>query len=234
MKSRSVNVTMLQSYYARSYLGGSLALRKRLEHTHGGKRPNSQKLPLLRSLFKIDGGASKTAHQMKVHATKPENLQYHMYTITHTHAMAYTQIKSDGLMHVWSPGFLLCRPFCPPAHRDPLCLCLPNAGIKDLCHHAWVLFFILMIYLFIIYEYSVAIFRHTRRGHQISLQLAVSHHVVGGLWTQEEQSVLLTAEPSLQAWFSFPTRRHDEGLADLALTMQTSLCAGIKGICHLI
>jgi hypothetical protein len=25
---------------------------------------------------------------------------------------------------------------------------------------------------------SVAVFRHTRRGHQISLQMVVSHHVV--------------------------------------------------------
>jgi hypothetical protein len=29
-------------------------------------------------------------------------------------------------------------------------------------------------------EYTVAVFRHTRRGHQISLQMVVSHHVVAG------------------------------------------------------
>jgi hypothetical protein len=34
------------------------------------------------------------------------------------------------------------------------------------------------IYLFIIYKYTVAVFRHTRRGHQISLQMVVSHCVV--------------------------------------------------------
>jgi len=38
----------------------------------------------------------------------------------------------------------------------------------------------LKIYLFIIYKYTVAVFRHTRRGHQISLQMVVSHHVVAG------------------------------------------------------
>jgi hypothetical protein len=27
-------------------------------------------------------------------------------------------------------------------------------------------------------EYTVAVFRHTRRGHQIPLQMVVSHHVV--------------------------------------------------------
>jgi hypothetical protein len=33
---------------------------------------------------------------------------------------------------------------------------------------------------FIICKYTVAVFRHSRRGHQISLQMAVSHHVVVG------------------------------------------------------
>jgi hypothetical protein len=38
----------------------------------------------------------------------------------------------------------------------------------------------LFIYLFIIYKYTVAVFRHTRRGHQISLQMVLSYHVVAG------------------------------------------------------
>jgi hypothetical protein len=29
-----------------------------------------------------------------------------------------------------------------------------------------------------IYEYTVAVFRHSRRGHRIQLQVVVSHHVV--------------------------------------------------------
>jgi hypothetical protein len=38
----------------------------------------------------------------------------------------------------------------------------------------------LKIYLFIfMYEYTVAIFSHTRRGHQIPLQMVVSYHVAG-------------------------------------------------------
>jgi len=53
--------------------------------------------------------------------------------------------------------------------------CRPS-GVKD--HHY---FFFLKIYLFIIYKYTVAVFRHTRRGHQISLQMVVSHHVVAGI-----------------------------------------------------
>jgi hypothetical protein len=35
--------------------------------------------------------------------------------------------------------------------------------------------------LFITYKYTVAVFRHTRRGRQISLQMVVSHHVVAGI-----------------------------------------------------
>jgi hypothetical protein len=42
-------------------------------------------------------------------------------------------------------------------------------------------FFFFKIYLFIICKYTVAIFRHTRRGHQFSLQVVVSHHVVAGI-----------------------------------------------------
>ena len=42
----------------------------------------------------------------------------------------------------------------------------------------------LLIYFFI-YEYSVAVSRHIRRGHQILLQMVVSHCVVSGNWTQK-------------------------------------------------
>jgi hypothetical protein len=35
-------------------------------------------------------------------------------------------------------------------------------------------------YLFYVYEYIVAVFRHTRRGPQIPLQMVVSHYVVAG------------------------------------------------------
>jgi hypothetical protein len=38
--------------------------------------------------------------------------------------------------------------------------------------------FLRFIYYF---KYTVAVFRHTRRGHQISLWMVVSHHVVVGI-----------------------------------------------------
>jgi hypothetical protein len=37
----------------------------------------------------------------------------------------------------------------------------------------------------IIWKYTVAVLRHTRRGHQISLRMVVSLHVVAGIWTQD-------------------------------------------------
>jgi hypothetical protein len=39
----------------------------------------------------------------------------------------------------------------------------------------------LKIYLFIICKYIVAVLRHPRKERQISLQMAVSHHVVAGI-----------------------------------------------------
>jgi hypothetical protein len=37
------------------------------------------------------------------------------------------------------------------------------------------------MYLFTICKYTVAVFRYPRRGHQISLWMVVSHHVVAGI-----------------------------------------------------
>jgi hypothetical protein len=45
--------------------------------------------------------------------------------------------------------------------------------------------FFFKTYLFHVYEYAVAVFRHTRRGHQIPLQMVMSHQVVARNWTQD-------------------------------------------------
>jgi hypothetical protein len=44
-----------------------------------------------------------------------------------------------------------------------------------------LLFFKKKMYLFIICKYTIAVFRHSRRGHQISLRMVVSHHVIAGI-----------------------------------------------------
>ena len=56
----------------------------------------------------------------------------------------------------------------------------------------------------IICNYAVAVFRHTRRGHQISLQMVVSHHVVAGIWTQD----LWKKVSALNRWAISPARTH--------------------------
>jgi hypothetical protein len=54
------------------------------------------------------------------------------------------------------------------------------------CPHGHFLVEFFFLDLFIIYrymyicKYTVAVFRHSRRGSQISLQMVVSHHVVAG------------------------------------------------------
>jgi hypothetical protein len=42
-------------------------------------------------------------------------------------------------------------------------------------------FFLKKDLFIIISKHTVAVFRYTRRGHQISLQMVVSHHVVAGI-----------------------------------------------------
>jgi hypothetical protein len=72
-------------------------------------------------------------------------------------------------------------------------------SLADTIIHMQIIF--LKIYLFIICKYTVAVFRHSRRGRQILLQMVVSHHVVAGIWTpdlRKSSRVLLPTEPSHQ------------------------------------
>jgi hypothetical protein len=75
---------------------------------------------------------------------------------------------------------------------------------KLLDFFCFYLFFLKKIYLLTICKYTVAVFRHSRRGSQISLQMVVSHHVVAGIWTPDLRKsswVLLPTEPSHQSSF---------------------------------
>jgi hypothetical protein len=61
-------------------------------------------------------------------------------------------------------------------------LCIALAVLElTICFLKGIFFLsFLSSYLVIICKYTVAVFRHTRRGRQISLQMVVSHHVVAG------------------------------------------------------
>jgi hypothetical protein len=91
----------------------------------------------------------------------------------------------------WLSWNSFCRSGQPQTQKST-CLCLLSAGIKGLCHHrpAYSFFFLTFLFLFffkdlyiVICKYTVAVFRQPRRGHQISLWIVVSHHVVAGIWT---------------------------------------------------
>jgi hypothetical protein len=60
-------------------------------------------------------------------------------------------------------------------------MCRPGTGQKGTWPLESFFFFKDFIYLLIICKYTVAVFRHTRRERQISLQMVVSHHVVAGI-----------------------------------------------------
>jgi hypothetical protein len=83
-------------------------------------------------------------------------------------------------------------------HQAPASFCVPTADKVYRWGHtnnwflavlevAWSFPFFKkrFIYLFIVYKYTIAVFRHSRRGHQISLRMVVSHHVVAGIWTRD-------------------------------------------------
>jgi 26S proteasome regulatory subunit N6 len=74
--------------------------------------------------------------------------------------------------------------YCPPKLQATLDM---QSGKGPAVHKTCFLtahlifFFFLKIYLFIICKYTVAVLRHSRRGHQILLQVVVSHYVVAGV-----------------------------------------------------
>jgi hypothetical protein len=81
----------------------------------------------------------------------------------------------------------------------------------QLYSHISFFFFFFKDLFIIICKYTVVVFRHSRGGSQISLQMVVSHHVVAGIWTLnlwKSSRVLLPTEPSHQpyshiSWASF-------------------------------
>jgi hypothetical protein len=68
--------------------------------------------------------------------------------------------------------------FMAVPHRWEICSPISNVSKRDTENE---LFFLLKNYLFYVYESAATIFRHTRRRHQIPLQMVVSHHVVAGI-----------------------------------------------------
>ena len=82
----------------------------------------------------------------------------------------------------------------------------PTTGCSHLQRRCLIYSDFLKKDLFIICKYTVAVLRYSRRAHQISLRMVCEPPC--GCWelnsgSLEEQSVLLTTEPSLQPLFRF-------------------------------
>jgi hypothetical protein len=65
--------------------------------------------------------------------------------------------------------------------------------------------FFFKVYLFHSYEYTVAVFIHTRIGHLIAIQMVVSHLVVAGnltqdLWKSKQSSLQLSYLSITSLW----------------------------------
>ena len=72
------------------------------------------------------------------------------------------------------------------------------------------LFFFYFKDLFIVCEYTVAVFRQARRRCQISLRVVVSHHMVAGIWTQDLQKSSQCSSPL--SHFSSPNSEYSISL----------------------
>jgi hypothetical protein len=77
-------------------------------------------------------------------------------------------------------GLLICN---PPLFPQPvsIVLWLVLFCIVFVFVFCFLVFWVFFKDLFIICKYTVAVFRHTRRGSQFLLQMVVSHHVVAGI-----------------------------------------------------
>jgi hypothetical protein len=83
----------------------------------------------------------------------------------------------------------LVLPFCGEIWQSNLGSAFPHKSFKPQGHLAipekyflfFSFFFFFKIYLLVICKYTVAVFRHSGRGSQISLRMVVSHHVVAGI-----------------------------------------------------
>jgi hypothetical protein len=103
----------------------------------------------------------------------------------------------------WLVGFLSCSSCVPSFSLESWQCSFSFFPVPSPCKSSpshWPLaFFFLKIYLFHVCEYTVAVFRHTRRGHWIPI--TDGHELPCGFlelnsWPLEEQSVLLTSHLS--------------------------------------
>ena len=81
--------------------------------------------------------------------------------------------------HIWPSLYIDQYQFANLAHQK--CFTLSLLIDAQIRLGGSNIFFLKIYLLLIICKYTVAVFRHFRRGSQISLRMVVSHHVVAGI-----------------------------------------------------
>ena len=128
-----------------------------------------------------------------LHTCSHTHAQTHMLSHTCSHRLRLTHTHKHKHAHtlyldIWSlvgDSVFLCHGFeCMQVFLS-VCVSLHRGQAQRSTSSADLNLSTLFFYLFYLYEYTVMVFRHTRRGHQIPLQMVVSHHVVAGIWTQD-------------------------------------------------
>jgi hypothetical protein len=103
-------------------------------------------------------------------------------TVRQTDRHVYETVPDIGLRFFAFPSCPISLTFSSTKITDSLIECLYRVS-HTIGYEKLFFFFIFIfraLFTFYLYEYTAAVFRHTRRGHQIPLQMAVSHHVVAG------------------------------------------------------
>jgi hypothetical protein len=101
-------------------------------------------------------------------------------------------LKSRPEGHIRDQEFYHPLPPTPGARSCVLTFCFQDLSLHaftnvrtsegyGMLHPPTFIIFLKDVFIyFYVCEYTVAVFRHTRRGHQIPLQMVVSYHMVAG------------------------------------------------------
>ena len=109
--------------------------------------------------------------------------------------MQFPQGPTEGARHTGAAIIGGCELLVLGTKSGPNCWAIspaPNSILVCSWDLLWGLMLVSFCFVFfkdllliIICKYTLAVFRHTRRGRQIPLQMVVSHHVVAGIGTQD-------------------------------------------------
>jgi hypothetical protein len=121
------------------------------------------------------------------------------HTHTHTHKEQCSFFKD---LFMYLSTHCSCTDGCEPSSGCWELNLEPLLAAFNPAHSIWPCSLRLKDLFIIIYKYTVAVFRHTRRGRQISLQMIVSHHV--GF----EHRTFIRAVSALTHWAISPAQEH--------------------------